>query len=146
MTAPEPRTAEPGPAAGPAPVPPRPGPDPARPGPAAAGPLDEHRPVVDGRPDDRGPAERRADMDELRGELGDTVAELAHRLDVPAQIRAGRDATAARARGQLERVRATLDQKAPPVGRASREQPVLVAAGLLALVALVVRQARRAVR
>ncbi|WP_300008621.1 DUF3618 domain-containing protein [Pseudonocardia sp.] len=112
------------------------------PEPAAAGPVDESRPVVDGRPDDRSPDERRADMEELRGELGETVTELAHRLDVPAQIRARRDETTARARDRLDRVQTVLEEKAPPVGRAAREQPTLVAAALLVLVVLVVNRAR----
>lgn len=138
---------------------PRPVPDPASgPGPVPATPVDPQRPVepqppvdprrpeVDGRPDDRTEPERRADMEELRGELGDTVEELTHRVDVPARVRARREETAERTRAQVARARSALDEKAPAVGAAVREQPAVFAGALLSAVVallLVRRRARR---
>ena len=114
--------------------------------PAASAPVDPHRPTVDGRPDDRPESERRADMEELRGELGDTVQELVHRVDVPARVRAQREETATRARAQLARAQSALDEKAPAVSAAARERPGVFAGALLSTLAallLVLRRARR---
>lgn len=93
------------------------------------GPVDANRPVVDGR--EPGPEERRAEIDGLRHELGDTVEELAHRVDVPARVKARGAETADRARVQVARAQAVLDEKAPPVGRVVRERPALVAGAVI---------------
>ena len=42
---------------------------------------------------ERSENEQRADLEELREELGETVRELAHRVDVPARVRAVRAAS-----------------------------------------------------
>lgn len=96
-----------------------------RPTETGAGPVDPHRPVVDGR--EHTPEERRAELEELRQDLGSTVEELAHRVDVPTRVRERRAEVSARARVQLARAQSALDDKAPPVGRAVRERPGLVA-------------------
>lgn len=92
-----------------------------------------------------GPGDRRTEIDELRHELGDTVAELAHRVDVPARVRARRDESADRTRVRLARARTALEEKAPPVGRAVRDRPALVAGAVLGLplMLLVARRVRR---
>ena len=102
----------------------------------AAAPVDPGRPVVDARPDDRSPEERRADVQDVRAELGDTVTELTHRLDVPARVRAGRDDVVVRAQEML-------DDRAPAVGRAVRDQPGAVLGALVALPLLLVVWRRR---
>jgi hypothetical protein len=44
----------------------------------------------------KSPEELRAELAAKRAELGDTVEELAHRVDVPAQVRAKKDDTLAK--------------------------------------------------
>ncbi len=95
--------------------------------------VNENLPEVDRR--DRTAEEKRADLAALRADLGDTVETLAHRVDVPAQVRERRDVAVARAR-------AAFDEKAPQV---VRERPAWVAAAVVALLLLVVG-ARRASR
>ena len=75
---------------------------------------------------DKSPEELRAELAAKRAELGDTVEELAHRVDVPAQVKAKKaetvaklqDAKAEAARRVQEstaKVRATIADKVPGV-------------------------------
>ncbi|MGI5132048.1 DUF3618 domain-containing protein [Pseudonocardia sp. CA-107938] len=61
-------------------------------------------------------AELRADIDEVRAEIGDTVGELAGRVDVPARVKAKKDEAAA-----------LVAEKAPSLDRMVRQRPTLVA-------------------
>lgn len=81
----------------------------------------------------RSPEVRRADLDELREDLGDTVEALARRIDVPARVQARREEVTAQAKEQLHRAQEVLEEKAPPVGRAVREQPGTVTAAVAAV-------------
>ena len=74
----------------------------------------------------KSPEELRAELAAKRAELGDTVEELAHRVDVPAQVRAKKDDTLAklqdakveasrRVHEGTEKVKATIAEKAPVV-------------------------------
>ena len=49
--------------------------------------------MTDATPSDKSPEQLRAEVGEMRAELGDTVEELAHRVDVPAQVRAKKEDT-----------------------------------------------------
>lgn len=97
---------------------------------------------------DRSEDELRVDLQELRGQLGATVEELAHRADVPAQVRARRDVALARAKEAGEQVktvvtdrgqqaRAFVAERAPVVRDAATRSPGAVAAGAAALLVLV---------
>ena len=94
-------------------------------------------------PGQRSPAELRSDLEALRTELGETVEELHHRVDVPARVKeSAADAAdtvkgaaagaAAFARDQVELGRQVLADKAPPVEAELRERP-----GRAALIAAV---------
>ena len=87
---------------------------------------------------ERSENEQRADLEELREELGETVTELAHRVDVPARVRARREETVAQAK-------AFVAEKAPAVRAAGRSPAVIAAgaAGVLLLLVFVVRRSRR---
>ena len=74
----------------------------------------------------KSPEELRAELAAERAELGDTVEELAHRVDVPAQVRAKKDDTLAklqdakvqasrRVHEGTEKVKAVYAEKAPVV-------------------------------
>ena len=74
----------------------------------------------------KSPEELRADLEAKRAELGDTVEELAHRVDVPAQVKAkkaetvaklqdAKDQAARRVQESTAKVRATLADKVPGV-------------------------------
>ena len=74
----------------------------------------------------KSPEELRAELAAKRAELGDTVEELAHRVDVPAQVRAKKDDTLAklqdakvqasrRVHEGTEKVKAAIAEKAPVV-------------------------------
>ncbi len=74
----------------------------------------------------KSPEELRAELAAKRAELGDTVEELAHRVDVPAQVRAKKDDTLAklqdakieasrRVHEGTEKVKAVYAEKAPAV-------------------------------
>ena len=104
------------------------------------------------RPTD--PEELRAELEELRADVGSTVEELAHRVDVPARARAKRDEVTARAvatrdevvartRTGAQQALAAVDEKAPAVGRTVREQPAIVLGGLAAVLVLVLALVRR---
>ena len=130
--------------------------EPPRPTPVAA-----DRPVVD----KRDPDELRADIEATREELGETVEELAHRVDVPARVRERRDETVARVQQtvahttdtvqqrvaqttatvqqQAARAHETLAEKAPVVDRTVRERPAAVLGVLAAIVAFLLVRAHR---
>ena len=82
--------------------------------------------MTEAKPTDKSPEELRADLAEKRAELGDTVEELAHRVDVPAQVKAkkaetvarlqdAKDEAARRVHEGTEKVRAAIAEKAPVV-------------------------------
>lgn len=91
-------------------------------------PVDPDRPVVDAR----SPQDRRAAVEELRADLGETVSELAQRVDVPARVQARREELTAQARS-------ALDRHAPQV---VRERPGAVTAAAVAAVLAAVVVAR----
>jgi hypothetical protein len=75
---------------------------------------------------DKSPEELRAELSAKRAELGDTVEELAHRVDVPAQVKAKKAETVAklqdakteasrRVHEGTEKVKAAIADKAPVV-------------------------------
>ena len=84
-------------------------------------------------------AQLRAELEELRSDVGDTVAELTARVDVPARVRAETQRT-------LDRARQVVAEKSPIVQNAVRERPVPVAAivggALLVVVLLIIRRSR----
>ena len=82
--------------------------------------------MTDAEPTQKSPEELRADLVAKRAELGHNVEELAHRVDVPAQVKAKRAETVAklqdarleatrRVQHSTEKVRATIADKAPVV-------------------------------
>ena len=83
----------------------------------------------------KSPEELRAELAAKRAELGDTVEELAHRVDVPAQVRAKKDDTLAklqdakveasrRVHEGTEKVKAVYAEKAPPAVQQKVDQAV----------------------
>ena len=101
----------------------------------------EPRPA--GTPEDRTPAELREDLVGLRTDLGDTVEELANRVDVPARVRAKRDETTEKLQHQVERARGVLAERAPAVEKAISGRPVVVGAVAVLAALLLVRGLRR---
>ena len=82
--------------------------------------------MTEADPGQKSPEELRAELVAKRAELGDTVEELAHRVDVPAQVKAKRAETVAklqdakvqasrRVQEGTEKVRATIAEKTPVV-------------------------------
>ena len=82
--------------------------------------------MTEAKPTDKSPEELRAELSAKRAELGDTVEELAHRVDVPAQVKEKKaetvaklqDAKAEAARRVHEstaKVKATIADKVPGV-------------------------------
>jgi hypothetical protein len=83
--------------------------------------------MTDAKPSaEKSPEELRAELNAKRAELGDTVEELAHRVDVPAQVKAKKDDTVARLQATkdeaihrvhegAEKVRAAIADKTPVV-------------------------------
>jgi hypothetical protein len=92
---------------------------------------------------ERSSEELREELDTLRAELGDTVEELAHRVDVPARVRAKREETTARVQEQVTQARTVIAEKAPTVETALRDRPALVAGIALVLSYLLVSRLRR---
>jgi hypothetical protein len=90
---------------------------------------------------ERSESEQRADLEELREELGVTVTELAHRADVPSRVRARRDDALAQARAVGEQAKTLVVEKAPALRSAAR--PPVVAAGAAVLLLLVVLRRNR---
>ena len=89
----------------------------------------------------RSEQEQRADLEELREELGVTVTELAHRADVPSRVRARRDDAVARARAVGEQAKTVVAEQAPALRSAAR--PPIIAAGAAVLLLLVVLRRNR---
>ncbi len=88
--------------------------------------------------------EQRVDLGELREELGATVDELTRRVDVPARVRARRDATVAQARHLGGQAQTAIESRVPAARAITRNPMALasVAAGLV-LALLLVRRRRR---
>lgn len=83
------------------------------------------------------------DVEELRAELGDTVEELVHRVDVPARLREKRAETTERVQLQVNRAREVVAERAPAVQSTLRERPAVVGAVVAALLFLLLRRKRR---
>jgi len=91
---------------------------------------------------ERSESEQRADLEELREELGVTVTELAHRADVPSRVRARRDDAVARARAVGEQAKTVVAEQAPALRSAARP-PILAAGAAVLLLPVVLRRKRR---
>ena len=91
---------------------------------------------------ERSESEQRADLEELREELGVTVTELAHRADVPSRVRARRDDALARARAVGEQAKTVVAEQAPALRSAAR-LPVVAAGAAVLLLLVVLRRKRR---
>jgi hypothetical protein len=95
---------------------------------------------------ERSESEQRAELEELREELGVTVTELAHRADVPSRVRARRDDVLAQARAFGEQAKTVVAEqvaeKAPALRSAAR-QPIVAAGAAVLLLLLVLRRKRR---
>src|SRR5690348_9233871 len=123
--------------------------------PAAAPPLAADRPFVDGtsmsaeelRAEvDRLSSEERQHVDDLREELGDSVAALASRLDVKSRVSEKTDEAVASVHDQVNRARAVVTEGAVTAKDAARQNPGLAAAVLAAVLVvllIVVRRRRR---
>jgi ElaB/YqjD/DUF883 family membrane-anchored ribosome-binding protein len=117
-------------------------------------PLAADRPYVDGTtasPEElRAEVERlsheeRQHVDDLREEVGDSVAELAARFDVKARVAGKRDDAVATVHQQVGRARAAATEGAVAAKDTARQQPgvfVAAAAALVVLVALLLRRRR----
>jgi hypothetical protein len=88
-------------------------------------------------------AKRRRDVEELRTELGDTVEELVHRVDVPQRLREKRAETSERVQARATHAREIVAARAPAVQNALRDRPLVVGGALAALLFLLVRSSRR---
>jgi Protein of unknown function (DUF3618) len=83
------------------------------------------------------------DVEELRVELGETVEELVHRVDVPQRLREKRAETTERVQAQVTHARDVVAEKAPVVQNALRERPAVVGGVLAALLFFFLRSLRR---
>jgi hypothetical protein len=83
------------------------------------------------------------DVEDLRAELGETVEELVHRVDVPQRLREKRAETTERVQAQVAHAKEVVAEKAPAIQSALRERPAVVGAVLAALLLLVLRSLRR---
>ncbi|OZM81536.1 DUF3618 domain-containing protein [Pseudonocardia sp. MH-G8] len=92
------------------------------------------------------PADPQREVEELRTELGDTVQELAHRVDVPSRMREKRAETAERVQAQVSHAREVVAERAPEAQAALRERPALVAGIGAVLGFLVLRALRQRLR
>src|SRR5215212_10118000 len=79
--------------------------------------LGEDQAMTDAEPSDKSPEQLRVELDAMRSELGDTVEELAHRVDVPARVRAQKDDTIIRLQANKDQA-AHLVQDSVEKGRA----------------------------
>ena len=68
--------------------------------------------MSDAEPSAKSPEQLRAELDEVRAELGVTVEELAHRVDVPARVRAQKDDTIVRLQATMEQVAHRVQESA----------------------------------
>jgi transposase-like protein len=117
-------------------------------------PLAADRPFVDGTaasPEElraevnRLSHEERQHVDDLREEVGDSVAALASRFDVKARMSGKRDDAVATVQQQVGRARTAAAESAVSAKETARRQPgvlAAVAAALLVLVAIVLRRRR----
>jgi hypothetical protein len=126
------------------------------PGPAevdtgAAAPLAPDRPYVDGTtasPEElRAEVERLRDedrqhVDDLREEVGDSVAELASRFDVKSRVAEKKDEAVATVQEQVGRARVAVADGAS-TARSNPGALAAVVAALLVLLAIVLRRRRR---
>jgi hypothetical protein len=118
-------------------------------------PLAEDRPYVDGAAvsaeELRAEVERlsnedRQHVDDLREEVGDSLAELAARFDVKARVAERRDEAVAAVHEHVDRARHVAADRAVSAKHIATEKPGLVAgvaAALLVLLVVVVRRRRR---
>jgi hypothetical protein len=83
------------------------------------------------------------DVEQLRAEIGDTVEELVHRVDVPQRLREKRAETTERVQAQVAHAREVVAEKAPAVEEAVRNRPLVVGGVLAALLLLFLRSRRR---
>jgi hypothetical protein len=87
------------------------------------------------------------DVEQLRTELGDTVEELVHRVDVPQRLREKRAEATERVQAQVAHAREVVaekvNEKAPAVEEAVRQRPLVVGGVLAALLFLILRSQRR---
>lgn len=125
------------------------------PGADVAPPLAADRPYVDGTaasPEelraevDRLSQEERFHVDDLREELGDSVAELASRLDVKSRMSIKKDEAVAAVHHEVGRARSVVTDGMSTAKDTAQQRPGIlaaVAAALLVLVLLVARRRRR---
>jgi hypothetical protein len=83
------------------------------------------------------------DVEQLRAELGDTVEELVHRVDVPQRLREKRDEATERVQAQVAHAREVVVEKAPAIEDALRRRPLVVGGVIAALLLLFLRSRRR---
>ena len=112
-------------------------------GPERRAPLEPVAKGSSASPDPVRPEGDRRDVEELRAELGDTVEELVHRVDVPTRLREKRAETTERVQVQVNRAREVVAERAPGVQSALRERPAVVGGVAAALLYLLVRRSRR---
>jgi transposase-like protein len=117
-------------------------------------PLAADRPFVDGTaasPEElraevnRLSNEERQHVDDLREEVGESVAALASRFDVKARVAGKRDDAVATVQQQVGRARTAAAEGAVSAKDTARQRPgvlAAVAAALLVLVAIVLRRRR----
>ncbi|QYN32060.1 DUF3618 domain-containing protein [Pseudonocardia sp. DSM 110487] len=99
------------------------------------------RPGDGGAPNEGEVVER--DVAQLRTELGDTVEELVHRVDVPQRLREKRAEATERVQAQVAHAREVMAEKAPAVEDAVRQRPLVVGGVIAALLLLFLRSQRR---
>lgn len=99
---------------------------------------------------DAGPSEEdvaQREVAQLRAEVGDTVEELVHRVDVPQRLREKRAETTERVQAQVAHAREVVAEKTPVVQQALqqtlRDRPAVVGGVLAALLLLFLRSLRR---
>ena len=83
------------------------------------------------------------DVEQLRAEIGDTVEELVHRVDVPQRLREKRDEATERVQAQVAHAREVVVEKAPAIEDALRRRPLVVGGVIAALLLLFLRSRRR---
>jgi hypothetical protein len=127
----------------------------ARPETNGVSPLAKDRPYVDGtavtseelRAEvERLSNEERQHVDDLREEVGDSLAELAARFDVKARVAERKDEAVAAVHEHVDRARHVAADRAAVAKNTAAEKPGLVAgvaAGLLVLLVVVLRRRRR---
>jgi len=118
-------------------------------------PLADDRPYVDGtavsaeelRAEvERLSNEERQHVDDLREEVGDSLAELASRFDVKARVAERKDEAVAAVHQHVDHARHVAADRAAVAKNAAAERPGLVAgaaAALLVLLVVVLRRRRR---